>query len=388
MRSPSPTIRLLRAALVFVVLAAGGAVLAPPTVAQVSATVSPSLLDLNAQPGATGEQEISILIESAGDVTVVAEVIPYQAAGETRSAEGWLTLDQVEQTVAPGDSATFTVTIQVPEDAEPGGHYAMISLTSGVAREGEPEAGQAAVQGRFNIPVLITVGDEEDLERRAEIPRVAPFLEPDGRIGIWGEITNTGNIAIRAPGAVTIEDDAGEPVAELTFPETTPILPGETQVVRATGTLPLPDGADYTAETSFDIGGDDPIRSEATFTLGPVVPDGSLVVCENLDRGPTVTVALRNPGDLGVIAVVAVEIDDRDGNQVAASTLPDQLLLWPDTEQTIDIDAPARLETGRYTLRARIQTGETAPTVIEQPFEIGGTSPETAPLCGSTAQTD
>ena len=377
----SPSLRPVRSLLALILVIAGLAMSAPSASAQVTTTVSPSVLDLGAKPGATGEQEIIVQIQSTADVALQAEITPYNDLDDVPSAVEWLSLDQDQVTVAPGESATFTLQIDVPDDAEAGGHFAMVKITTGAADAADPAVGQAAVQGRFRIPVLITIGEEGDLVRSAELTRIAPVLEPDGRIGIWGELTNTGNVAISAPGDLAITDADDKDVASLEFPETTPILPGETQIIRATGTLPLPEGTEYTAAASIDVGGEDAVEAETTFTVTPAAPTGDLAVCENLDRGPTVTVDLRNPGELGLTATVSLAITNESGNQVAGANVPDTLLLWPAGDRSVATDAPTRLETGRYTLTAEITAGAGDVTTVDMAFEIGGNSPETAPLC-------
>lgn len=170
-------------------------------------------------------------------------------------------------------------------------------------------------------------------------------------------------------------------MADVEFPETTPILPGETQRLRATGTLPLPAGTEYTLDGSIDFGGEDPAEASTDFTVDEVSPEAGLTVCENLDRGPTITLRLASEGEIGLSATVSLVIDDVSGNQLVATSLPDSVLIWPGDEQTIATDAPTRLETGTYTLVAMVRAGAGDPLMVEFPFEIGGASPETAPLC-------
>lgn len=370
-------LRILLAILVLTLALASG--MSHPASAQVTATVSPSLLELNAKAGATGEQPITMSITSGSDVAVTAAIAPYDTPVQVRSATDWLTLDTTEHTVSSGNDAVFTLSVAVPKDAEDGGYYAAVTLTMG--QSGAAEAGQAAIQGRFVVPVLINIGDPKNLKPTAELTRIAPVLEQDGRIGIWGEMHNTGTIAVRAPGDAQIADDSGHALAKLQFPDTTPILPGETRVIRATGTLPLPADTTYSADVSIDYGGKKPAGAKASFTVKPVTPEGQVSVCENLDRGPTVTVQLSSSGDLGLAAGVSLAINDASGNQVVATTLANSLLVWPDEEQTVSTDAPNRLESGSYTLVAQVQAGSGDPTVITFPFDIGGNSPQTAPLC-------
>lgn len=177
--------QLARLALILAVVV-GGIAWSVPAAAQVSATVSPSLLELQADPGASGEQEITMDIGGGDDdVVVTAQIVPYDVSVSVPSAVDWLSLDSDEIGVGPDESATFTLSIEIPEDTATGGHYAAVILTMGAAAstetpaDGASVAGQASVQGRFIIPVLIRVGEEDDYERSATLGRLAPILEPE-----------------------------------------------------------------------------------------------------------------------------------------------------------------------------------------------------------------
>ena len=379
---------ILRLALGLAIGFGGLGALAAPATAQLTTTVSPSVLELQGEPGATGEQAITTGIQGSEGAAVTARITPYATSVDVPSAVDWLTLDSMEATIDAGGDATFTVDIAIPEDARPGGHYAAVTL--GVAGTGDPATAtsgenQASIQGRFIVPVLIRVGSEDDFTVSAELDRIAPVLEQDGRIGIWGAVTNSGSVDIRAPGKASVEEADGQPVAALDFPDTTPILPGETQIVRATGTLPLTDGAEYRVDAAIDYGGDDEARADTAFSLAALAPTGDLAICENLDRGPTVTLHLVNGGEIGFTTQVGVMIDDESGSQVVSESVPDLVLLWPQDSRTVATDAPTRLESGSYTLHAVVQTGAGDTTSIDLPFDIGGTADRMAPLCPAAA---
>jgi hypothetical protein len=119
-------------------------------------SVSPSRLDL------AGAARQTIRLANPGATRVVVDVAragfaldphgrPLVTAGAGfRSAATWLTAWPRRLSIAPGGSATLTVTSRLPRRAEPGDHGALVLLTTRPAR-----AARVAVQMRVGVVVTV-----------------------------------------------------------------------------------------------------------------------------------------------------------------------------------------------------------------------------------------
>src|SRR5262249_30545058 len=112
-------------------------------------------------------------------------------------------------------------------------------------------------------------------------------------------------------------------------------------------------------------------------------------VCENLDRGPTLRVALHNDGDLALQPRVAFAVRDANGSSFGSISPIQPLLVWPGEDGGASVDLTDRLASGAYVLTLRIDAampdpeGRTAvpPIETEVPFQIGGLGEGAVPLC-------
>lgn len=374
--------RLARALLLVLAVAAGTVALPGPTRADIYLTVTPSLLDIQATPGASADQPVEIVNGSDQPVDLAVEIVPPSSVEESYWATDWLAIDQERISIPANGTAELVIGLTVPGDATSGGHYGNVRLTTVAA----PGSEGAALAGEIVVPALFTVteGDGE-LDRAVSVSRFAPFLEPDGRIGFRTELRNEGNIHVQPSGIVSIAGPDGEVLSTLDVQQPTPVMPGQTRELRAYGTLPLGVGDEYTATMTLVTGEDRlPLAdAEVSFSLDDLaVPPLSLSICENLDGGPTVSVGASNSSPIGVSPNIQLSVLDAGSAVLIEAPLTPALTLWPEDSQDIQTQLPQRLLTGAYTLVGTIQVGADEPVRTEVPFEIGGTSPATAPLCG------
>jgi hypothetical protein len=276
----------------------------------------------------------------------------------------------------------------VPDDLQTGGYYAYVTVTGG--QEGDATgANTAAIQGQLAVPFLITVNGDGELDRAVAIDRFAPVLQPDGRIGFAAAIRNTGNIHSSPTGSVTVTLENGEAYGSLDFVQSTPLLPGAERLLTTQGTLPVQDGASYMA--TIEIGGTN-IESatlDAAFTMDPpAVLLGGLTICENLDRGPSVTATVENPSTLGVMGMIDVSVQAADGSAAGQAMVEQPPVLWPGEATTLTTDIQERLVSGDYVLIVTLTPAIGEPITAELPFAIGGTGPTTAPICQAPATPD
>ena len=131
------------------------------------------------------------------------------------------------------------------------------------------------------------------------------------------------------------------------------------------------------------------------FTPTAVLAVTEISVCENLDRGPTVDVTLRNDGDLGLLPAIRLDLSSVDGQAVPQPAPSMPAILWPHEGSTVTADFGERLLSGDYILKIRVDyaapatDGQTILPPIEQeaPFRIGGLGEGAAPLCPAEPET-
>ena len=377
----SRTARLLFAVVLLGTVAGG---LSTSAGATISFSVSTGLVDLTGAPGSTGSQEL--LIRNDGDESLELRIAvePNPSVSSDRSAVAWLSLETDALTIQSGDGASLRVQITIPDDVESGGYYARVTLTSATD---EAADNVTAVAGQLAVGFMITVDGRGEIEQSAAIGRFAAVLEQDGRIGFRVELINNGNVHLINPsGIIEVVDDAGASYGNLPIPETIPLLPGNTSVMSTQGSLPMTAGAAYRAEAGISYSGlETPLTASTDFMIEPLLEAGNITICENLDRGPTLTVELANSGTIGLQPVVFMQVSTADGTSLGSAPVATGQLLWPDEERVLSIDFPERLPSGEYRLLTTVSfdpLGE--PIVLDTPFQIGGIDGDPVPFCTSS----
>lgn len=364
-------------------LAAGGALLARPAAASLTIGVTPSLLELKATPGSTGTQELTVSNQGDEAFDATVDVAAAPGATEAASAASWLTAAPAQIHLAPNTTQKLTVTIAVPRGLASGGYYALVTVTTGAT---QIQGSGAGIAGRLGVPFLFTVTGTGPLTKTATLEKFAPVLEADGRVGFRALLRNSGNLYVVASGQVAVNQADGKKYASLDFPATTAILPANERLLQTQGTIPMQPGAAFTAAATIDFGAKQTLAGTAAFTFEPpAVAASGLGVCENLDRGPTLTATLRNDGDLGALPAVKLAVRQKSGSDLGAASLPQPPIAWPHDRQTITADFPQRLVTGAYVFTLTVQTPSGQPMTTDFPFQIGGTGANVAPLCPAAA---
>lgn len=141
--------------------------------------------------------------------------VPVNEATNSRwSMARWMRITIPESIIASQGSANIPVVIDVPEDALPGGHYAMI-MHQPVAESGEITTNQAAVNQRVGTLVYLLVeGDitEDAVVRNVTLPRVSEF----GPVPVAFAIENLSDVHIRPAVQIYVKNMFGRTVDTLT----------------------------------------------------------------------------------------------------------------------------------------------------------------------------
>ena len=111
--------------------------------AGVSMSVSPTLFEMSAVPNQAWNSSVKVINNNRQILTVYANVVNFAPQGETghgkflpvfedftegKTLAEWITVSDEAYDIPPESSIAIPLTINVPEDASPGGHYAAIMI--------------------------------------------------------------------------------------------------------------------------------------------------------------------------------------------------------------------------------------------------------------------
>ncbi len=217
----------LRNILTAVMSAGFAAVLLLPTGAK-ALTISPPTIDHQLNPGDTVLEVIKVFNEDDKPITVFPLVENFTAGTEEKgqpqfypaeedkdgtALAKWITVDTQPLTIQPMERTNLQLAINVPKDAQPGGHYGavLLSTTPPEERTGVGVASQLATL------ILIRVsGDVKEIGSLAEFGYAHPQVWYNYRpVDFFIRFENSGNTHLRPVGNLFIKDMFGRQVASI-----------------------------------------------------------------------------------------------------------------------------------------------------------------------------
>ena len=213
---------------------AAAAPAAPSAPAGQGLEISPPLIDLRVNPGQTLQTQIRLRNVTGETVQTRAQYDDFVAKGEEGqpallldsrekspySIKDWLsTIPSV--TLAPGEQKALAVTIRVPANASPGGHYGVLRFTAA-----PPEVDQSAVSLSASVGTLVLATVSGDVRERAAVAEV--FSARDGKkrslfeygpVDIVTRVRNSGNVHVKPSGTVRVSNMFGGETASFKLNE-------------------------------------------------------------------------------------------------------------------------------------------------------------------------
>lgn len=189
--------------------------------AQAITVIPPTQEFVNVRPGETIDTKVKVFNEEATPKTIYASTANFEALDETgtpnilaetdqRDLASWMKVAREGRLVQPGERIEYAVTIEVPADAPPGGHYAAVLISP------EPPASagdgtQVAISQK--VASLVLVGVEGVIKESGSI---ASFTTGSGRktfnrlpVDFFIRFLNSGNAHLRPTGEITIRNLLG-----------------------------------------------------------------------------------------------------------------------------------------------------------------------------------
>jgi hypothetical protein len=210
------------------------------------------------------------IVDEDGETPII---VTADDADNKWSLASWITLSPSSHTIKPQQSAQIEVLIEVPEDALPGGHYAMITHQpdlSGV-ENGDNALTSTQVTGiNQRVGTLLYVIVEGPINEQAYITKftVPEFLE-FGPVPFSFTLENASDIHIRPQVAVEIRNIFGAKIATIQ-PETKNIFPFTSRSFEGKWDRIWGFGR-YTAEAIIGYGtGGQVVSAKSSFWLIPI----------------------------------------------------------------------------------------------------------------------
>ncbi len=207
----------------------------------VGLSISPLTFEFSANPGETIENKVKIANPTQNTISVKMEIEDFTALGEegqvaveeqkneTYSLKKWVILSPQEFTLAPGEYKIVNYTINVPQNAEPGGKYgSILAIPTGIV---SPQGSGASINPRVGALVLLSVSGK--IVEKLEVKEFsAPKLSDRGPIPFVLRFENTGTVHVKPRGIIAITDIFGKKVADIEIPQKN-VIPGAVRKVEA-----------------------------------------------------------------------------------------------------------------------------------------------------------
>ncbi len=192
-----------------------------------SITIAPPLFQLNLQPGETWTSVIAVVNDNPYNMTLYADPVLFKPSGESGSPvfiappstdageidsstlAGWITVPEGAIDVAREQTYSLPITISVPQDASPGGHYAAV-LIGNHAPDGEAEGSTVSVTSSIAALVFLTVsGDVIEKGRiRDFVTEKTLYEKAEAHFSLRFE--NQGNVHLIPQGSIIIYNMFGK----------------------------------------------------------------------------------------------------------------------------------------------------------------------------------
>lgn len=190
--------------------------------------IAPPVITLSANPGDVVKTQISLRDISTVNLVVNNEINDFTAAGEDGTPKIYLEADETSPfslkgwinpipavTLTPRQIKSVNVSINVPKNASPGGHYGVIRFTASA-----PSLNGNGVALSTSLGSLVLINVSGNVKESLAVEEMS--INKNGKKGTFFEsaplnfvqrIKNTGNTHLQPTGQVEIKDMFGKKVA-------------------------------------------------------------------------------------------------------------------------------------------------------------------------------
>ena len=194
---------------------------------EVSLTISPLINKLEVEPGGTrtgilevfnmGSQEVEMITQTrdfedsqGGHVQFISREKMEERSHHV-SLGKWITVGRDSFTVPPGDGEVITFRIDVPEDAEPGGKYSSVLVTTKTEEE-DSESTEIELGSGVGSLFLVNVKGDTKVDAQLTDFSTDDLFYRDDQISFSLAVENLGNVHIQPRGSIRIYNSRGQQV--------------------------------------------------------------------------------------------------------------------------------------------------------------------------------
>lgn len=239
-----------------------------------SLSVTPPLFQLNITPGEIWKSAIKVINSNTYDLTVFAEVNNFQPSGEdgqgsivpreekvdeasSGTLADWISITHEPIHIPPEQSMEVPVTISVPPNAPPGGHFAAILIGTR-----PPESsGSSEVRTSQAVTSLFFLRVAGDIQEKGSVREfsVAHIFRESPEADFTLRFQNNGNVQLQPQGDITIYNMWGTKRGSIPINKNTHfgnVLPNSIRKYHFSwkGDFSLADVGRYTAEVALVYG--------------------------------------------------------------------------------------------------------------------------------------
>lgn len=255
-----------------VLLSAAFAIAVKNTLAidQTAISISPLTFDLSANTGDTLIDELIVRNSGKETVNISVESQDFVASGEegdialseektTYSLSSWIKIDNGTFQLTGRQQKKVKFSINIPSNAEPGGHYA--SVYAYLRPSTEADTG-AYIGQKIGSLVLLKVAGAVKEEATIDTFKTVKSWYEKGPVEFDVRIKNTGNVHIKPKGMIAVTNIWGNKVVDIPVDQKN-VLPGSTRHMSAIW-QDIPKFGKYTATLLSYYGEDNKQITEAT----------------------------------------------------------------------------------------------------------------------------
>ena len=191
-----------------------------------SLTIAPPLFQLNLQPGETWSSYITVVNNNQYDLSLFADPVLFRPSGESgrpvfitpptegeessSTLAGWITVPQEAFSIVREQTYKLPITITVPSDASPGGHYAAILIGNRASEEQEQEGNTVNVTSSIAALIFLSVSGDviEKGQIRDFVTEEMVYDTATAKLSLRFE--NQGNVHLVPQGSIVIYNMFGK----------------------------------------------------------------------------------------------------------------------------------------------------------------------------------
>ena len=242
-------------------------------------SISPLTFEISANPGEVitnyvtvynddqSKTSYSIAAEDFAPVGEEGNVVIEEDAPAAISAKKWLTFEPNTVELSPGESKDNKFTLTVPRDAEPGGKYTSVLVST--APNASDGGGAVAIASKVASLLLIRVAGAVS-EKITVQSFEAPQTLESGPVTLALRLKNEGSVHLRPVGFVFVKNWLGNEIDKLPLDQTkNRIIPGTTRLMNILWSEKWLFGK-YTANFAGIYGtANEPLAASVTFWVIP-----------------------------------------------------------------------------------------------------------------------